>query len=76
MAPSLARISRRHLVVVEHVHLSNSKYVLNNCDYYNFGQSEILSLANVRHMIIQLLDKMQRIGEVVLIRHSVAYNVS
>lgn len=47
VAPPLARISRRHLVVAEHVHLSNGRYVLDNRDHYSFGRLEILSLSRL-----------------------------
>ncbi|KAH0289394.1 hypothetical protein KCU62_g4360, partial [Aureobasidium sp. EXF-3399] len=52
----LSKITTRHLIIKEHKHLVNKRFVHGCPDKFNFGNSEIVSLDRVHSTLTQLFD--------------------
>ena len=52
----LSKITTRHLIIKEHKHLVNKRFVHGCPDKFNFGNSEIVKLGHVNTTLTQLFD--------------------
>ncbi|KAK6008196.1 hypothetical protein QM012_000099 [Aureobasidium pullulans] len=52
----LSKISTRHILIKEHKHLVNKRFLHGCPDKFNFGDSEVVSLKNIHKTLTQLFD--------------------
>ena len=52
----LKTTSTTHIIVSDHLHLKNGKFVANNRDKFNFGPSMLLSLKMALEHVLNVLD--------------------
>lgn len=52
----LSKIGTRHILIKEHKHLVNKRFVHGCPDKFNFGTSEVVSLKNIHKTLTQLFD--------------------
>jgi len=52
----LSKINTRHMIIKEHKHLVNKRFVHGCPDKFNFGASELVSLKDIRNTLIELFN--------------------
>lgn len=64
--------SNTHIIVSEHLHLKNGRFVANNRAFYNFGKSVLMSINKAVDHVISLLS----IPNSCLIGHNIKADIS
>lgn len=73
----IEKISAHHLIIRDHSHLHNGRFVADNRDRFNFGKSTLVAESQVPGILMSLFDEMTQFNEsIVLVGHSIQNDVN